>query len=66
MGNFKKLILLLTAAVMFFSEGLAQNPVIRNQFSADPTARIFNGRVYLYPSHDIPAPKFRKEAHGVQ
>lgn len=31
----------------------AQNPVIRNQFSADPTARVFDGRIYLYPSHDI-------------
>lgn len=31
----------------------AQNPVIRDQYSADPTARVFNGRVYLYPSHDI-------------
>ena len=35
----------------------AQNPIIRNQFTADPTARVFNGRVYLYPSHDIPAPE---------
>jgi len=34
----------------------AQNPIIRNQFSADPTARVFNGKVYLYPSHDIPTP----------
>ena len=32
---------------------LAQNPVIRNQFAADPTARVFDGRLYLYPSHDI-------------
>lgn len=31
----------------------AQNPIIRNQFSADPSARVFNNRVYLYPSHDI-------------
>ena len=31
----------------------AQNPVIRDQFSADPTARVFNNKVYLYPSHDI-------------
>lgn len=31
----------------------AQNPVIRNQFAADPTARVFDGKVYLYPSHDI-------------
>ena len=35
---------------------LAQNPIIRDQFSADPTARVFNGKVYLYPSHDIPTP----------
>lgn len=32
----------------------AQNPIIRNQFTADPTARVFNGRIYLFPSHDIP------------
>lgn len=31
----------------------AQNPVIRDQFSADPSARISNGKVYLYASHDI-------------
>ena len=34
----------------------AQNPVIRDQFSADPTARVFNNKVYLYPSHDIKPP----------
>ncbi|MDR2388983.1 MAG: glycosyl hydrolase 115 family protein [Tannerellaceae bacterium] len=34
----------------------AQNPFIRDQFSADPTARVFEGRVYVYPSHDIPSP----------
>lgn len=35
---------------------LAQNPIIRDQFSADPTARVINGKVYVFPSHDIPAP----------
>jgi GH43 family beta-xylosidase len=35
----------------------AQNPVIRNQFTADPTARVFQGKVYLFPSHDIQAPE---------
>ncbi len=35
----------------------AQNPIIRNQFTADPTARIFNGKVYLFPSHDIKVPE---------
>jgi len=49
---------------LFFFTGLAlistyarsQNPIIRDQFSADPTARVFNGKIYLFPSHDIPAP----------
>ena len=35
----------------------AQNPIIRDQFTADPTARLFNGKVYLYPSHDIYPPE---------
>lgn len=33
---------------------MAQNPLITDQFTADPTAREFNGRIYVYPSHDIP------------
>lgn len=37
----------------------AQNPIIRNQFSADPTARVFGNRVYVYPSHDILATEGR-------
>jgi hypothetical protein len=31
----------------------AQNPIVRNQYSADPSARVFGNKVYLYPSHDI-------------
>jgi hypothetical protein len=27
----------------------AQNPIIRDQFAADPTARVFNNKVYVYP-----------------
>ena len=34
----------------------AQNPIIRDQFTADPTARVFNNKVYLFPSHDIKPP----------
>lgn len=34
-------------------QAYAQNPFIMDQFTADPTARVFNGRVYVYPSHDI-------------
>ena len=31
----------------------AQNPLIRDQFTADPTARVFQDKVYVYPSHDV-------------
>lgn len=41
--------------------GQAQNPIIRDQFAADPTARVFNNRVYVYPSHDIPAPEGQRQ-----
>lgn len=34
----------------------AQNPIIHDQFTADPTARVFEGKMYLYPSHDIVSP----------
>lgn len=34
----------------------AQNPIISGNFTADPSAHVFDGRVYVYPSHDIPAP----------
>jgi len=39
----------------------AQNPVIRDQFTADPTARVFNNKVYLYPSHDITPPEGQRQ-----
>lgn len=35
---------------------IGQNPLVTGQFSADPTARVFNGKMYVYPSHDIPTP----------
>lgn len=31
------------------------NPIITDQFTADPTARVFEGKIYMYPSHDIPS-----------
>jgi hypothetical protein len=49
--------LLLTGMVLTSTFSYSQNPIIRDQFSADPTARVFNGKVYLFPSHDIPAPE---------
>lgn len=35
----------------------AQNPFINTQYTADPSARVFGDRVYVYPSHDILATK---------
>lgn len=35
------------------SSSFSQNPIVRNQFSADPSARVFGDKVYLFPSHDI-------------
>lgn len=46
----------LSIIIAFITIGsvLAQNPLIRDQFTADPSARVFGDRVYVYPSHDIP------------
>ncbi|HEY6900020.1 MAG TPA: family 43 glycosylhydrolase, partial [Puia sp.] len=32
---------------------VAQNPIVRNMYSADPSARVFGDSVYVFPSHDI-------------
>ncbi|MBN2201554.1 family 43 glycosylhydrolase [bacterium] len=39
---------------LFPSVSRSQNPLITDQFTADPTARVFQGKVFVYPSHDIP------------
>jgi hypothetical protein len=44
------------------NDGFADNPLILDQFSADPTARVFEGKIYVYPSHDIPAAPGRGRA----
>lgn len=51
------LLLLAILSVTVTSVSFAQNPIIMDQFTADPSARVFNGKVYLYPSHDILATK---------
>ena len=56
MTSDKKILALVFICAVLVMNVRAQNPVIRDQFSADPTARVFDGKVYLFPSHDIPAP----------
>jgi len=46
--------LFFVVVVLFITNILfAQNPIVRTQYSADPSARVFGNRVYLFPSHDI-------------
>ena len=51
-----KRLILLTVLWTITGALQAQNPIIRDQFTADPTARVFEGKLYVYPSHDIPSP----------
>src|SRR5688572_26454761 len=41
-----------TAPVVDASKFLTQ-PLISEIYTADPSAHVFNGKVYIYPSHDI-------------
>jgi hypothetical protein len=59
----KQIIIFLTMSFLAINNVAAQNPFIQNQFTADPTARVFGERVYVYPSHDIPAAPGRGRAN---
>lgn len=48
-------------AVLFSAIAFSQNegktpisqPLVTNIYTADPSAHVFNGKIYIYPSHDI-------------
>jgi len=44
---------LIIVGLSIVPDGSAQNPFITDQFTADPSARVFNNTVYVFPSHDI-------------
>jgi len=48
------LLFFLTGILSAATYSFGQNPLITNQFTADPTARVFKGKLYIYPSHDVP------------
>jgi len=52
----KSITLLFLTLIVTIGQIKADNPLVTGQFSADPTARVFNGKMYVYPSHDIPTP----------
>lgn len=31
-----------------------REPLVTHIYTADPSAHVYNGRIYIYPSHDIP------------
>lgn len=51
-----RLSIVILSIVFCIGQVQCQNPLLTGQFSADPTARVFNGKMYVYPSHDIPTP----------
>jgi len=47
---------------LFFSVGIGQSnlkpiskPLVSHMYTADPSAHVFNNKIYIYPSHDIDA-----------
>lgn len=53
MRNFIKIFKIEMIMLLIGLHSIAQNPLIRDQFTADPSARVFGDRVYVFPSHDI-------------
>lgn len=60
-NNWHKAGIIVSALCLLPQLSRAQNPIISEQFTADPTARVFNNKVYLYPSHDIVAPQGQRQ-----
>ena len=48
----KKIILLAIATMLLEAIAIGQNPIITHLFTADPSARVHDGRLFLYPSGD--------------
>ncbi len=48
----KKVLIALAVVVTFASSLQGGNPIIKNIFTADPSAHLFEGKVFIYPSHD--------------
>ncbi|MES2797836.1 MAG: glycoside hydrolase family 43 protein, partial [Bacteroidota bacterium] len=39
-------------------------PLVKHIFTADPSAHVFNGKIYIYPSHDIESPTSQNDDGG--
>ncbi|MEL0456301.1 family 43 glycosylhydrolase [Flavobacteriaceae bacterium SZ-1-7] len=47
-----KIFSLTVLLVLMVIQGFAQNPFITHMYTADPSARVFNDTLYVFPSHD--------------
>ena len=54
MSFLKYSLLLLLGSSIASSVALGGNPLVTNIFTADPSGRVFGGRLYVYTSHDEP------------
>lgn len=53
-----------TAAAGATTDGrvFAHQPLVTGIYTADPSAHVFDGRIYVYPSHDVEGPPLPDEA----
>ncbi len=51
--NMKLKITLISILIITTFYSIAQNPLVTHMYTADPTARVFNNTLYVYPSHDV-------------
>jgi beta-xylosidase len=54
MKHVQFLLAFLAGGCLVSSVALGENPLVTNIFTADPSGRVFNGRLYVYTSHDLP------------
>ena len=47
----KKHLFIMTLGMFAFS-ATAQNPIVQTMYTADPAPMVYNGKMYLYTSHD--------------
>ncbi|MFD0997741.1 glycoside hydrolase family 43 protein [Ohtaekwangia kribbensis] len=47
------LVMLLAFSLAATAQKFATTPLVNHIYTADPSAHVFNGRIYIYPSHDI-------------
>lgn len=59
------LLLLCSIIVVGQSKKPISKPLVSHIFTADPSAHVFNGKIYIYPSHDIESPTAQKEDGGM-